>query len=119
MASKASRSRWFSRQHASGTPDRGLTSNTGVKLSVAALMALAAVGTKIELAQVQPNEPTKQEIAEAHRSKSGEGGTFIPSVRWERRRIKEIRGWKLHFKRISQKQSRGGRATHLPVAFQQ
>ena len=68
---------------------------------------LAAISAITAFAQVQPNEPTKEEIAEAYRSKSGEGGTFIPGVRWERWRIKEIRGWKLHFKRISEKRSPG------------
>jgi len=77
-----------------------------VKLSIPALMLLAISAT-IAFAQAPPNEPTKEEIAEAYRSKSGEGGTFIPGVRWERWRIKEIRGWKLHFKRISEKRSPG------------
>ena len=71
------------------------------------LLLLAAISATLTIAQVQPNEPTKEEIAEAYRSKSGEGGTFIPGVRWERWRIKEIRGWKLHFKRISEKRSPG------------
>ena len=78
-----------------------------MKLSVPVLTLLAAISAITAFAQVQPNEPTKEEIAEAYRSKSGEGGTFIPGVRWERWRIKEIRGWKLHFKRISEKRSPG------------
>jgi len=78
-----------------------------MKLLVPALMSLAAISAVPALAQAPPNEPTKQEIAQAYRSKSGEGGTFIPGLRWERWRIKEIRGWKLHFKRISEKRSPG------------
>ena len=70
-------------------------------------MLLAATGVRFAFAQAPPNEPTKQEIEEAYRSKSGGGGTFIPGLQWERWRIKEIRGWKLRFKRISQKQSPG------------
>lgn len=93
------------RHDASATADLSLTSNTGVKLSVPALILLAAFSAVF--AQAPPNEPTKEEIAEAYRSKSGEGGTFIPGLRWERWRIKEIRGWRLHFKRIGRKQSPG------------
>jgi hypothetical protein len=71
------------------------------------LLLLAAISATLTIAQVQPNEPTKQEIAEAYRSKSGEGGTFIPGVRWEKWRIKEIRGWSLRFKRVSEKSGLG------------
>jgi hypothetical protein len=46
----------------------------------------------------QSNQPTIREIADAYRSKSGEGGTFIPGLRWETWRINEVRGWSLHFK---------------------
>jgi len=42
--------------------------------------------------QPSQNEPAKQEIADAYRSKTGEGGTFFPHVQWERWRIREIRG---------------------------
>jgi hypothetical protein len=38
---------------------------------------------------------------------TGEGGTAIPGVPWERRRIKEIRGWSLHFKRVSEQRDVG------------
>jgi hypothetical protein len=71
------------------------------------LPLLAVICAIVASAQVLPNEPTKKEITEAYRSKSGEAGTFIPGLRWDRWRIKEVRGWKLHFKRISQKQSPG------------
>jgi hypothetical protein len=67
------------------------------------LIAAALLGSPVALGQ--NTEPTRQEIAEAYRSKRGEGGTFIPGVRWELWRIKEIRGWSLHFKRVSE--SRG------------
>jgi hypothetical protein len=78
-----------------------------VKLSIWALMLLAAISAIGAFAQAPSNEPTKQEIAEAYRSKSGEGSTFIPGLRWERWRIKEIRGWKLRFSRISESRSPG------------
>ena len=66
-----------------------------MKAPVSALIVLAAAGANIALAQVQPNEPTKKEIAEAYRSK---GGLL---------RTKEIRGWKLHFKRSGQRRTPG------------
>jgi hypothetical protein len=53
----------------------------------------------------QNTEPTRQEIAEAYHSKRAEGASIIPGIRWEVWRIKEIRGWSLHFKRVSE--SRG------------
>ena len=57
--------------------------------------------------QVRPNEHTKAEFAQAYRSKSDATGTYIPSHEWEHWRTKEISGWKLHFKRISEKRSPG------------
>jgi hypothetical protein len=50
---------------------------------------------------------TPQEIADAYRSKQGEGGTFIPGLRRERWRIKEVRGWSLKFKRLGEGRSVG------------
>ena len=55
----------------------------------------------------QNAEPTKEEIAKAYRSKSGEGGTLVPGTRWERWRVKEIRGWKLRFHRTGESRSPG------------
>jgi len=78
-----------------------------VKLYVPVLMSLAAVSATSAFAQVTPNEPTKEEIAEAYRTKSLGVGMAIPALQWERWRIKEIRGWKLHFKRIGEKRSPG------------
>ena len=49
----------------------------------------------------QSGQPTIHEIADAYRSKSGEVGTSIPGLRLETWRIKEVRGWKLHFKRTA------------------
>jgi hypothetical protein len=49
----------------------------------------------------QSDQPTIREIADAYRSKSAEGGTFVPGLRWETWRIKEVRGWSLRFKRIA------------------
>lgn len=78
-----------------------------MKLSVPTLILPGAISITIAFAQAPANEPTKEEIAQAYRSKSGEGGMLIPGVRWERWRIKQIRGWKLHFKRISEERSPG------------
>ena len=55
----------------------------------------------------QNAEPTREEIAEAYRSKRAEGGTFIPGTRWEVWRIRQIRGWSLHFKRVSESRGAG------------
>lgn len=41
------------------------------------------------LAFGQNAEPTREEIAQAYRSKSGEGGFVFPGLRWERWRINE------------------------------
>jgi hypothetical protein len=51
--------------------------------------------------QSQPAAPTPQEIEQAYQSKWAAGGLFFIGDRWETRRIKEIRGWKLHFKRLT------------------
>lgn len=66
------------------------------------VIVLVAVAGSLTFGQPAQNEPTRQEVAEAYRSKSGEGGIFIPSVRWERWRIREIRGWTLRFKRVKE-----------------
>jgi hypothetical protein len=87
------------------TCDPNPTSDEIVKLSFPALILLAAIRATIASGQVRPNEPTKEEIEQAYRSKSG--GTLIPRHEWEHWRIKEIRGWKLHFKRISEKRLPG------------
>lgn len=55
----------------------------------------------------QSAEPTKSEIASAYRSKAGEGGTPIPGLRWEKRRVNRIRGWSLKFKRLHQDETLG------------
>jgi hypothetical protein len=68
---------------------------------------MTAISGIPSFSQTPQNEPTRQEIEQAYRSKSGGGGTFIPGLSWERWRIKEIRGWKLHFKRIGRQQSPG------------
>lgn len=51
------------------------------------------------------DQPTRREIETAYRSKYGEGGILF--TRWERRRIKEVRGWKLHFKRVAEEHPPG------------
>jgi hypothetical protein len=81
-----------------------------VKLSVLAVSGIAwmaAAGVNPSFGQSSPDEPTRREIETAYRSKSGEGGTFIPGVRWERWRIKEIRGWSLQLKRVEEKRGLG------------
>ena len=71
------------------------------------VIALASTTARPTLGQSIQNAPTRQEIAEAYRSKSGEGGVFIPAVRWERWRIKEVRGWSLRFKRLKESRNVG------------
>ena len=44
-----------------------------------------------------PAPPVGDQLA-----KKGEGGTFIPGLRWERWRINEIRGWSLKFRGLSE-----------------
>ena len=81
-----------------------------MKLSVSAVLGfalMAAITVSPSFGQAPPDEPTRREIEGAYQSKSGEGGTFIPGVRWERWRIKEIRGWSLHFKHVSEKRGVG------------
>lgn len=66
---------------------------------------LAAIGAPPLFGQWQQGEPTKQEIAEAYRSKSGEHVFIIPGIRWETWTIKQIRGWSLKFKRVSEERN--------------
>jgi hypothetical protein len=68
-----------------------------------AFVIVAAMYVKPSSGQTRQDEPTASEIERAYLSKSGEGGTFIPLGRWERWRIKEIRGWSLHFRRTGEK----------------
>ena len=75
-----------------------------MNLSVPALvgfMVMTALTTSPSLAQTPQDEPTKQEIAFAYRSKTGQYLMPIPGVRLESWRIKEIRGWSLKFKHLS------------------
>ncbi len=76
------------------------------KTTMRMLVAIALLGGA--LAFGQSAEPTKEEIAEAYRSKSGGVVMLVPpGGQWEQRRINEIRGWKLKFTRISQKRFPG------------
>jgi hypothetical protein len=75
--------------------------------AVLGFVLMAVMSISPSFGQGPQDEPTRREIEGAYRSKSGEGGTFIPGVRWERWRIKEIRGWSLHFKRVSEKRGVG------------
>src|SRR5262249_25893920 len=74
------------------------------RLPVRELILVALLGTAVF---AQNAVPTKEEMTEAYRSKGGEGGTFIPGTRWERWRIREIRGWKLRFHRVGESRSPG------------
>jgi hypothetical protein len=53
----------------------------------------------------QGDQPTRREIETAYRSKYGEGGILF--TRWERRRIQEVRGWALKFKRVAEEHPLG------------
>jgi len=66
------------------------------------MVLLAAMFASPSFGQISQNEPTPQEIAHAYRSKAGEF-TPIPGIRWERWRIKEVRGWSLRFKRVCER----------------
>ncbi len=74
---------------------------SGPSLSIVALVLLALISAAAAFAQPQ-GEPTSQEIEEAYRSKTGESDFVIPHIRWEHWRIKQIRGWSLHFKALSE-----------------
>jgi hypothetical protein len=76
---------------------------------VPALTLLAGLSAMPAFAQAPPNEPTKQEIEEAYRSKSSGGN--LPGIRIERWRVKQIRGWEIHFKRVSATKTAGVRKT--------
>jgi hypothetical protein len=68
--------------------------------AVLGFVLLAVMNASPSLGQLTQNEPTRQEIAEAYRNKA-------VIVGWEKWRIKEIRGWSLRFKRVSEKRGLG------------
>jgi hypothetical protein len=76
---------------------------TGMKswlpVSVAFLATLNPIPS---LCQSPQEQPTKEEIAAAYRSKSGESDLLIVPFRWERWRVRQVRGWSLHFKRVKE-----------------
>jgi hypothetical protein len=77
-----------------------------MKLSVLlAVFGIDLICCAIALGQIA--EPTKTEIADAYRSKVAEGGAVIPGIRWEKRRINQIRGWSLKFKRLHEDRAIG------------
>jgi|SRR5579885_296245 hypothetical protein len=78
-----------------------------MKPGVFAFAVLAAIAAVPSFSQWQQGEPTKQEIADAYRSKSGEHVFIIPGIRWETWSIKQIRGWSLKFKRLSEQRNAG------------
>ena len=61
---------------------------------------LAVMSASPSSGQLPQDGPTRQEIAEAYKN------TAV-IVGWEKWRIKEIRGWSLHFKRVSEKRGLG------------
>jgi hypothetical protein len=71
------------------------------------IAVLASIGAALSFSQWQQGEPTREEIAGAYRSKSGEHATIIPGIRWETWSIKQIRGWSLKFKRLSAERQAG------------
>lgn len=87
-----------------------------ISVSSLAILGLLAATQTVSPGQTSRDEPTTSEMERAYRSKSGEGGVpLVPNLRWERWRIKQIRGWTLHFNRTSEKRwvgvvSRGYRA---------
>jgi hypothetical protein len=88
-----------------GTSDATVTSNRNLRFLLSGrvgVVMILAVSASRTFAQAAPDVATKQEIATAYRSKSGDVGTAIPGRRWERWRIKQVRGWSLHFKRLSE-----------------
>jgi hypothetical protein len=68
--------------------------------AVLGFVLLAVMNASPSFGQLTQNEPTRQEIAEAYRNKA-------VIVGWEKWRIKEVRGWSLHFKRVSEKRGLG------------
>ena len=90
-----------------GTEPPTATSDTDMKIPPFIVIALTVATGSLIFGQSAQNEPTRQEIGEAYRSKSGEGGIFIPAVRWERWRIREVRGWSLRFKRVRESRNVG------------
>jgi hypothetical protein len=78
-------------------------------------MLIALLMIWIGTASGQSAEPTKTEIAEAYRSKSGEHGLEVPGLRWETWRIREIGGWALKFRRLSEKKDVGVRTRRYLV----
>lgn len=70
-------------------------------LTILLLWATATV------ARPQSTIPTEAEIEAAYRSKFSEGGSAIPGVGWEKRRINKIREWSLKFKRLARSREFG------------
>ena len=68
--------------------------------AVLGFVFLASMNASPSFGQLPQDEPTRQEIAEAYKN------TAV-IVGWEKWRIKEIRGWSLHFKRVSEKRGLG------------
>lgn len=72
---------------------------------LAALILQSGAGPSAAQAPTDP--PTEHEIWEAYRSKAAQGGSWIPGLSWEARRINKIRGWNLKFKRLSKENQAG------------
>jgi hypothetical protein len=78
-----------------------------MKTEVLILAIVVALAGPTAFSQMAQNEPGREEIAEAYRSKTGGTRVMVPGLEWETWRIKEIRGWKLRFRRINQKRLPG------------
>ena len=68
--------------------------------AVLGFVFLASMNASPSFGQLPQDEPTRQEIAEACKKKA----VTVGREKW---RIKEIRGWSLRFKRISEKRGAG------------
>ena len=68
--------------------------------AVLGFVLLASMNARPSFGKLPQDEPTRQEIAEAYKTKA-------VIVGWGKWRIKEIRGWSLRFKRVSEKRGLG------------
>lgn len=71
------------------------------------LALLLVAGGYLSFGQLLQDRPTVPEITGAYRAKAGEHAGIVPGLRWERWRIKEIRGWSLKFHRLSERRDAG------------
>jgi hypothetical protein len=72
------------------------------QIVLAGAIVVAMIGAHPSFSQSPQDQPTRDEIAEAYRSKSGGGALPVAHLQWERWRIHEVRGWSLHFRRVKE-----------------